>query len=187
MIKLNVKEWDKYNKLTIIKEVYWYNKRYFKCKCECWNTKIIYIYSITSWKTKTCWCLHKEKFKYVTHSMSNDRIYEIWSWIKKRCDNIKNHAYKYYWWRWITYDPKWEKFEWFYKDMIEWYSDNLTIDRIDNNWNYCKENCRWATDIEQARNMRTNIIYKWKCIGQWMRELWLSRKRILTKIKKNII
>ena len=78
--------------------------------------------------------------------------------MKDRCDNAKNQDYNYYWWLWISYDKTRSDFERFYNDMIEWYSDELTIDRINPHWNYCKENCRWSTRLEQSKNQRRNTI-----------------------------
>ena len=67
--------------------------------------------------------------------------------------------------------------------MFDSYQTGLTIDRIDNNGNYSKENCHWVTRKEQGRNTRKNILYtfkgKEKCLSEWaegygieMRTLW---------------
>lgn len=80
------------------------------------------------------------------------RQYNIWKGIKKRCNNVKEEAYKNYGGRGITYDPKWETFIGFWEDMETRYSENLTIERKDVNGNYCKENCKWVTKVEQSRN-----------------------------------
>jgi len=87
-----------------------------------------------------------------------------------RCFNARNPWYKNYWGRGIT--CLWWSIDEFTNDMYESYKEhikkywekNTTLDRIDNNWNYCKENCRWATRIEQANNKNTNIwiIIDWK-------------------------
>jgi len=91
----------------------------------------------------------------ITHGKSNTRWMNIWLWIRQRCNNSKSDSYKNYWWRWIK--CLWKNFEEFYEDMKEWYSDELSIDRINNNWNYCKENCRRATARQQANNRRKSI------------------------------
>ena len=62
--------------------------------------------------------------------------------------------------------------------MAEYWEKNTTLDRIDNNWNYCKENCRWATYKEQSNNKRNNTIYKveWICHTQteWADIIWVT-------------
>jgi len=92
-----------------------------------------------------------------THWMFWTKIYWIRHWIKTRCYNKNRNRYKDYWGRWISICKKWMKFEWFYEDMWPTYKDGLTIDRIDNNWNYCKNNCKWSTYKEQANNRRRSV------------------------------
>lgn len=115
-------------------------------------------------------------------NIEKQKLYFVWNNIKNRCNNKKHPAYKNYWGRWISYDPKWEKFQWFYNDMKEWYNIWLTIDRENNDWDYCKENCSWITRKEQARNRRSNVFYKWKCITDWCRELWLDTNKVWSRI-----
>lgn len=83
------------------------------------------------------------------------REYHSWNCMKNRCNNSNLKEYKNYGGRGITYDPKWETFEGFYEDMGE-RPENTSLDRIDVNGNYCKENCRWATKEEQQRNQRVH-------------------------------
>jgi len=186
--------WKIYWKLEIIdvlpsKEQYWKKWRMFKVKCECWEIKEIKAIRLNSW-TKSCWCLQIEKSKQrKKHWMVNTRFYRIWSWIKARCEKEKASWYKNYWWRWIKCE--WNSFEEFYKDMYNTYKDNLTIDRIDNNWNYSKENCRWVTLQKQLDNRRNTIRieYKWEklMIKEWSKKLWISKHTIIARMNnKNL-
>lgn len=89
--------------------------------------------------------------------MRYDRIYKIWAGIKTRCLNEKTPKFKYWGGRGIRVCDRWKNsFELFYEDMKEGYSDNLSIDRIDNDGNYEKDNCKWSTAKEQANNRRGN-------------------------------
>ena len=100
-----------------------------------------------------------------------------------RCNNPKDTTFKNYGGRGIKYDPKWRVFEWFYEDMKEWYSDDLTIDRIYVEWGYSKENCRWVDRKTQARNRRNNRVYKWKCLAEWEEITWIPQKLISERLR----
>lgn len=118
------------------------------------------------------------------HWMSYSKIYMRYWRIKERCDNPNNKRYKNYWWRGIKCE--WGTFEEFYEDMGGCFEDKLTIDRIDVNWNYCKENCRWITNKEQQNNKTNNhyIEYKWKTqsLSNWARELGIKYNTLASRI-----
>jgi hypothetical protein len=86
----------------------------------------------------------------------------IYHCLKQRCTNPKNKDYKYYGGRGIAYDPKWVDFASFWKDMEYGYADDLTIDRINTDGNYYKENCHWIPRNQQQKNRVYRFSdYKW--------------------------
>mgnify|MGYP007030457251 CR=1 FL=1 len=183
---MQIKKWVKYWLLQTLQ--YWEFKSSEKIEfiCNCWIKKKIIVWNVLSWKTKSCWCYLKkttsERFKKHWDRTSN-RLYRIYYWMKARCNNKNNHAYKNYWWRWISIE--WNSYEDFKKDMEEsylkhcdeWTEKQTTLDRIDNNWNYCKKNCRWATRWKQNNNRSNNkyINYKWESHtrSEWIKILWI--------------
>lgn len=176
--------WRKFNKLVVVQfvEKKW-NYIYWECYCECWKRKLASWMSLKNWDTKSCWCAYKNNWAKKTHWMTNTRFYKIYCWIKSRCNNANDTSYRNYWWRWIR--SEWISFEDFKQDMYEGYMKHCnelweiqtTIDRINVNLNYCKENCRWETLKCQSNNKRTTHIveYNWmsKSMKEWSIELWI--------------
>lgn len=85
------------------------------------------------------------------------KLYLVWVSMKQRCCNKNNSHYKYYGGRGIKYQSDWNDFRYFFRDMGGSYSDGLSIDRIDNNGDYCKENCRWVDEKTQQRNKQKSL------------------------------
>lgn len=102
------------------------------------------------------------------------RIYKIWANMKSRCSNPKALRYERYGGRGISVCEEWTTFKGFLESLPEDYAQHLTLDRIDNNRGYCKENCRWATVKEQANNRKTNVFFTidsaTKTLAEWCRE-----------------
>lgn len=90
------------------------------------------------------------------HGYANTRLYNIWSGIKRRCLNRKDARYHDYGGRGVTVCDEWKNSFILFKDwaMSHGYSDELQIDRIDNDGGYCPENCRWVTAKENMKNQR---------------------------------
>lgn len=166
------------------------NRRYWLCRCICGNEKAIREDSLLSGRIRSCGCLMIEKTGklMLSHGMSQTRLYSTWQKMKMRCCNPNDHSFKNYGARGIMVCKEWQNsFEAFYKwAMANGYEEHLTIDRIDNDGNYCPENCRWATLKEQANNRSNNhlISYQGKTqtLHQWADELGLDYKRLVKNI-----
>ncbi len=127
-----------------------------------------------------------------THWMSKSRFYKIYSNVWNRTNREKNSNYKSYWWRWIKCE--WKNFEEFYKDMYLSYCNkckeiwevNVSIERLDNDKNYCKDNCIWIHINEQQENRRINhyITYNWQThnLRKWARIIWINEQVLRNRI-----
>ena len=91
-----------------------------------------------------------------THHKRHTATYAIWVAMKGRCNNENAKDYKNYGGRGITYCQNWELFDNFLADMglRPERVDELTLERKDNNGNYSKDNCTWATRSVQSHNSR---------------------------------
>ncbi len=129
------------------------------CECDCGKTKVISGVSLRRGNSKSCGCLCIDRSRVVNrvHGMKNTRTYRIWSGMKNRCVCSTSKDFKRYGARGITLCPEWMMFEAFHVDMGN-PPDGMTLGRIDNNKGYCKENCRWESPKQQARNRRGNVI-----------------------------
>lgn len=93
----------------------------------------------------------------VTHNMARTRPYNTWNHMMFRCYSPKDFRWNYYGGRGIKVCMDWHTFEGFWKDMKEGYFENAIIDRIDNNKNYKKKNCRWVTIQQSGDNKRNSL------------------------------
>lgn len=123
------------------------------------------------------------------HGMYGTKIYSSWHSMKDRCNNLNSPDYLDYGGRGISHCKKWEKFEGFYEDMALSYVDGLSLDRINNNGNYEKSNCRWATAIEQNNNKRNNIKITFKnkhysSLSELSRDIGIKRSILSTRYHK---
>ena len=90
------------------------------------------------------------------HGYCGTPTHSSWKHMRRRCNDPKSHNYKHYGGRGISYDPRWEDFNEFLKDMGE-RPKGMTLDRIRVNESYSKNNCKWSTKSEQSRNQRPRI------------------------------
>lgn len=141
-----------------LKNPYRGTTRTMRCTCDCGQEVSVALEKLNSLSATDCGCRTKftPRHSSVEHGMSGSRQYKIWAAMKHRATNKSSPGAKDYVLRGITLCERWEKFENFWEDMKEGYSDKLTLDRKENNKGYYKENCRWATMKEQANNKRSS-------------------------------
>lgn len=174
-----VKVGDIFHRLTVVADLGVVDgRRFVRCKCECGKEIEVRKDSIENGHTKSFGCLYDETRGRETHGMCGTPEYRSWQSMKDRCINPDNPRYQHYGGRGITYETKWETFEGFYEDMGE-RPEGTSLDRIDVDGNYCKENCRWADATIQGHNRRkfegftSNYqgVYFDKSRGKWVSRL----------------
>lgn len=152
---------------------------YWKCVCDCGGTRVVSNDHLKNGDVSDCGCYRKHIAHWKKHGMCDTRLYNIWSLMKERCYNSKRKEYPNYGGRGICVCPEWHDA----KTFIDWaikngYSKNLTLDRIDNNGNYCPNNCRWVDRKKQMNNRRNNHYISYN--GEKMTITQLAEKNGLT-------
>jgi len=107
--------------------------------------------------------------KYEKHGDAGTPFYSSWSKMKDRCDNPNNPKYHRWGRRGITYDLRWENYIAFKEDMYQDWEPGLSLDRIDVNGNYCKENCKWITVSENSTKDKIKTLAKYNLEGEFIR------------------
>lgn len=134
------------------------------CQCECGKTVSVRGTNLRFGLTQSCGCYNREvatkgsSEKNRTHGQYSTRLYKVWCGMRRRYQDINRANYKYYGGRGIYVCSDWEQFE----NFFEWsvnngHSDELSIDRIDNELGYEPNNCRWVTMAEQQQNKRGGV------------------------------
>lgn len=164
----------------------------YLCKCNCGSDKDIITRAmwIKNGHTKSCGCMNGKSFK---HNLSNTKLYRVWNEMKQRCLNPNCPTYKDYGGRGISVCDEWKNdFMSFriwaislgYKDDVK--RGTYTVERIDNDGNYCPENCTLTSMKEQSENRRSNhfitINGETKTIEQWSNYLGIKSKMIRSRI-----
>ena len=128
------------------------------------------------------------------HGMSDTPFWNKWFHMRQRCFNKNHHKYPIYGGRGITVCSHWLNFDNFYKDMYSSYIEHVkqfgeketTIDRIDTNKGYSRENCKWSTHKEQANNVTNNVMITYRgqthTLAQWAETLGKSYGAFYSRI-----
>ena len=161
---------------------------HWHCECDCGKICIVNGNSLKRGLTRSCGCLNREMSskRLITHNKSYTQTYKIWSGIKRRCCNPNEENYKNYGGRGIKICHEWnDSFEIFYRDMGE-RPQGTSIERIDPNGDYCKDNCRWATTKEQCNNRTNNRYIEYngnkRTIAQWSEVLNIKYGTLYNRI-----
>ena len=166
------------------------NRRWL-CRCDCGVERPVLASQLTTGRGKSCGCLRREKFlQLVTkHGGHGTRLYSIWKDMIKRCDNPNHAKFADYGGRGISVVRRWRNFANFRQDMGEPPTDAHEINRIDNDGDYCPDNCEWVTRKEQMRNIRRNRMLthdgKTQCLSAWAEETGLDRRMIADRLAAN--
>lgn len=190
MKRREVKPGDRFSQFTVIEEAPQRRSgRYFKCRCDCGNVKEILLHHLTRLMIKSCGC-HRDRVR-IKHSMWESREYSTWENMVQRCTNPKSANYHLYGGKGITVCDRWLKsFKAFYKDMGP-RPPQTSLDRIDPDQGYFKNNCRWATAREQFANLKT-FRTKLKHNGiiketeDWIKELNIDKETFRARVLKGL-
>jgi len=204
---MELKKGDTVNKLTLIGHPFSISKRgtsgwvqkkwYVKTKCECGNIQDMTIEGLKrreERRTKDCGCGRQVKLRKVLtkHGHTNfggkpSGVYSSWQHLKDRCLNKNNTEYNYYGGKGIEVCEKWLNFTGFLEDMGD-RPRGKTIDRIDINGNYNKENCKWSTFTDQMNNTRRSRYLTYnnqkQTVAQWAKERGMNYSTLSTRLQR---
>ncbi|GGO89109.1 hypothetical protein GCM10011348_46090 [Marinobacterium nitratireducens] len=155
----NISDGDVFGNYTVVSAYFEkrYGKWHHRCQCSCGVVKAVQGGHLRSGASTSCGCVRNELISRskTRHGGVGTRTYQIWKGMKNRCFNQNDIAYPRYGGAGISVCDRWANdYQAFFDDMGEC-PDGLTLDRIDGALGYCKENCRWATDKQQAENRST--------------------------------
>lgn len=152
---------QRFNRLVVSEEVKSDKPgRWWLCQCDCGNTKVASTSKLRGGEIKSCGCLLKERQstwgdRIRKHGLTSTTEYIVWNNMKQRCYNTNLPIYPHYGGRGISVCERWlESFDNFLNDMGSRPGSEYSIGRIDNDGDYCPENCRWENLDQQKKNKR---------------------------------
>ena len=183
-----------FGRLSIIKQAENIGGRTaWKCKCDCGRGCVVRGNDLRQGRQVSCGHCRQSadngRFSHGHAVGKRSRTYRCWASMLSRCNNSNFTQYSDYGGRGICVAETWQDFATFLKDMGEC-PEGMTIDREDNNGNYCKENCRWATRIQQNRNRRDTPKLSYQGVTQsvpdWAEQLGVHRKTIYRRLRSGL-
>lgn len=168
------------------------NSQYmWKCKCICGKIVSVLKSNLERGSIKSCGCRKSENISIARkiHGLTKTKEYSSFNKMRHRCLNKNNPRYKDYGERGITVCNEWlNSFETFLEDMGKSPSTKHSLERINNDLGYSKENCRWATNEEQANNKRSNRFITYNnetlTVSQWAHKFNVAPIFIFKKLYK---
>lgn len=154
----NSQDWvgKQFNMLSVIEPVHANKQWMWRVRCDCGEERIYVPHEVISGKVKSCGCYRKSgKQTPRVHGESHTRLHDTWTGMNNRC-NPQNKNSERYGVRGIKVCEEWKD----YTKFAEWarnngFREDLTIERVDVNGDYCPDNCTWIPLSKQARNRRT--------------------------------
>lgn len=163
----------------------------YRCLCECGKEAKTTFSKLNSGHTKSCGCLKEEVLlaRNFKHGRRHTPTYAVYLAMKQRCTNPKDRSYCNYGGRGINISKEWgESFENFFADMGE-APKGKSLERLNNEVGYCKENCAWVGRKQQARNTRRNRHLEFrgetKTLAEWAEILGVNADAVRGRIDRD--
>ncbi len=177
---------DKFSEWEVIGERV-VGKNQIKCRCSCGKESVVRITRLANSESRSCGCLQIKQM--TKHGLASSLEYKTWKTMISRCYKEYNPSYKWYGAKGIRVCDRWlESIENFIEDMGNRPSKKYSIDRIDGDKDYNKENCKWSTRHEQASNTSSNrnitAFGKTLCLSEWSRKFKINYTTLRTRLLK---
>jgi hypothetical protein len=171
----------------------------WQCVCDCGTQKVVPADQLRSGHTQSCGCLQSEAarrngFANATHGGcrrgKRDKEYGVYRQMHTRCENPNSKDYPNYGGRGIKVCERWNKYEHFIADMGPRPSDDHEIDRIDNEGDYCPENCVWTLKRLNLGHTRKSVYMTingvTKTQSEWADALGMNRMTLWSRKKRGM-
>lgn len=160
------------------------------CRCECGAAVTVRGSLLRKARTKSCGCLKREMWaaQRTVHGESkrNTVEYRAWKAMRSRCSNPNLREWPLYGGAGITVCQQWGDFAVFLTDMGRRPKGKTSVDRIDRTRGYEPGNCRWATQVEQMRNTRSNRMISWNgetlSLAEWAERTGINYHTLHTRL-----
>lgn len=158
-------------------------------RCDCGKVFKTPSSFVKSGRITSCKCAKRTQNGETYINGKTTHLYGIYLSMKHRCNKASDKHFRYYGGRGISVCKEWNAS---FGAFLTWarangYADGLSIERIDNDGNYCPENCKWVPRSEQSKNRRNVIRISYhgetRILSEWIRLLNIDKSRYY-KLKK---